>query len=1058
MARFFVDRPIVAIILSIAFVLGGTVAGLRLPIAQFPEITPPQISVSSSYPGADAVAVEQSVATPMEQQVNGVEKMIYMRSTNASDGTMTLSVTFEVGSSADLDNILVQNRVSQANPFLPQDVRNAGFNVRKATSSPMMFISLFSPTGAYDQQFLSNFATIRVIDQLLRVAGIAEVRNFGGSDYAMRIWVRPRDLARLQLTVADVTSAIRAQNTVNPAGQIGGEPSPPGTQLTITARAPGRLETPEQFGEVVVRAEPDGSLVRVKDVARVELGLLNYRLAARSDGRQAALLGIFQQPGSNALDVATAVKAQMVQMKDTFPPGLAYEVTLDTTLAISEGIREIVITLLEALALVVLVTFIFLQSFRATLIPLLTVPISLVGSFLLFPLLGFSINTLSLFGMVLAIGLVVDDAIVVVEAVTHHIEEGMEPRAATLKAMDEVSGPVVGIALILAAVFVPIAFLPGISGRLGQQFALTIAVSVLISAFNALSLSPALCAILLKPRRRGGKRNALERFFDFFERTYERGAGGWTRLAGVLARKSVVTLLALGLAGGGAYLIGRKLPRSFVPNEDMGYFLMDVTLPDGASLPRTRAVLDRVGAMLREHPSVAHVNTAAGFSLLAGASSPNVGLVFVALKPWEEREGANTDAKSVVREINRKVAGIPDARVFALEPPGIPGLSASGGVDLMLQDQRGSLTPAELAVETERYLAALRKRPELANVNSSFRASVPQYSIEAARDVALKQGVPVQDLFLTLQAYLGGVYVNDFNRFGRQWRVFLQAESSERATEEAFQQFYVRSVSGQMVPLSGLTTVKATTGPLFTVRFNGYRSAQVTAAAAPGYSSGQALDAAEEVAKEVLPPGMGIAWNGVSYQEKTAGSAASTFALALIAVFLVLAGLYGSWSLPFSVLLGTPVAVLGAFVGLLARQYPLDIFTQVGLVMLVGLAAKNAILIVAFARDGEKAGMDEEKAALQGARLRLRPILMTSFAFILGCVPLWVATGAGAVARRELGTTVITGMLAATLLGAVATPALYVLVERLAKRRKRHPAAVAAGGLQKERQPAEEHP
>jgi len=1052
MAKFFVDRPIVAIILSIAFVLGGAIAGIQLPIAQFPEITPPQISVSSQYPGADSVAVEQSVATPIEQQVNGVERMIYMRSTNASDGTMTLSVAFEVGSDGNTDNILVQNRVAQANPFLPQDVRNAGFNVRKATSSPMMFISINSPSGAYDQRFLSNFATIRIVDQLLRVNGVAEVRNFGGSDYSMRIWVRPQDLARHQLTVSDVLNAIRAQNTINPAGQIGGEPSPPGTQMTITARAPGRLETPEQFGDVVVRAEPDGSLVRVKDVARVELGLLSYRVSGRADGRPAALLGIFQQPGSNALDVATAVKAQMKQLADAFPPGMEYAVTLDTTLAISEGIREIVLTLLAALGLVVLVTFIFLQGWRATLIPLLTVPVSLVGSFLLFPLLGFSINTLSLFGMVLAIGLVVDDAIVVVEAVTHHIEQGMEPRAATLKAMEEVSGPVVGIALILAAVFVPLAFVPGISGRLGQQFALTIAVSVIISAFNALSLSPALCAKLLRPRPRGGKRNLLQRFFDGFERGYERSADAWTRVAGSLVRKSVLTLVALAALGGGAYSIGRGLPRSFVPTEDVGYFLMDVTLPDGASLPRTREVLKRIEDICLAHPAVAHVNTAAGFSILAQASSSNVGLVFVALKPWSEREGENTDSTSVVREMNRKLAQLPDARAFALEPPGIPGLSASGGVDVMIQDQTGRLTPAELAVEVEKFVAAARKRPELANMNTSFRASVPQYAIEAARDVALKQGVPVQDLFLTLQAYLGGVYVNDFNRFGRQWRVFLQAESTERATEDAFQQFYVRSQSGQMVPLSGLTNVKPTTGPLFTVRFNGYRSAPVTGSAAPGYSSGQALDAIEAVAKESLPPGMGIAWNGVSYQEKSAGSAASTFALALVAVFLVLAGLYGSWSLPFSVLLGTPVAVLGAFVGLWARHFPLDIFTQVGLVMLVGLAAKNAILIVAFARDAEKEGLSEEKAALQGARLRLRPILMTSFAFILGCVPLWIATGAGAIARREMGTTVITGMLAATLLGAIATPALYVLVERTAKRGKRHPAPAEPA------RPAEGHP
>jgi hydrophobic/amphiphilic exporter-1 (mainly G- bacteria), HAE1 family len=1032
-SSFFIRRPIVAMVIAILTVLIGAVSLLGLPIAQFPQIIPPQVNLTTTFTGADAVTIEQSVATPIEQQVNGVDNMLYIQSTNANDGTMSQTVTFDVGTNMDVDNVLVQNRFSQAQPFLPQDVKNFGVTIKKSLAFPLIVVSLYSPDGRYDASFLTNYATINVNDALLRIRGVGDIRNLGASDYAMRVWLKPDVLGRLGLTVVDVENAVREQNAVNPAGQVGAEPELPGQQLTYTVRAQGRLVTPAEFGEVIVRENPDGSLVRVRDVAQIEMGSLNYAQEGAFNGRPAGVIAAFQLPGSNALDVASAVRATMADLKKRFPPGMDYEVSLDTTAPVKAGIQEILITLAEAIGLVVLVVFIFLQSWRATLIPLLTVPVSLVGVFAVFPALGFSINTLSLFALVLAIGLVVDDAIVVVEAVEHHIEEGMSPRDATFKAMSEVQAPVIGIALILAAVFIPVAFMAGITGRLYQQFALTIAVSVLISAFNALTLSPALAALLLRPRRPPS--GPLGRLGAAFNRGFERFTHGYVSVNARLVRKlAIPLLLLLGVTALSAGL-GRKLPSGFLPDEDNGYALIGVQLPDAASLQRTRAVFKKVEAILGQTEGIRTYNTIAGYSFFTRSAASYAGTGFIGFKPWDERGREDLTAKAIVRKLNAQFSKIPEARVFALLPPAIPGISAAGGFSMFLQDRSGG-SVAFLAGNVKKFVDAARKRPELQNINPNFSPAVPQIFAEVDKEKAMKQGVPIADVYSTLQAFLGGTYVNDFTRFSRQWKVLVQAEPAYRRAADDLKSFYVRNARGEMMPLSSFVNVRTTTGPEYTVRFNLYRAAEIIGAAAPGYSSGQALAALEEVAAQTLPPEMGYAWNALSYQEKAAqGGTVKVLGLSLIFVFLILAALYESWSLPFSVLLSTPVAVLGAFLGLLSRRFDLNVYAQIGLVMLVGLTAKNAILIVEFAKERLAEGRPLIDAALEGARLRLRPILMTSFAFIFGCLPLWFADGAGAAARRMLGTTVVAGMAAATALGIFLVPALFVTFEKLAGHR-----------------------
>ncbi|HEY8072800.1 MAG TPA: multidrug efflux RND transporter permease subunit [Labilithrix sp.] len=1035
MSEFFIRRPIVAMVIAIVTVLVGIVSLVSLPIAQFPSILPPQVNLTTTYTGADGLTIEQSVATPIEQNMNGVDRMLYIQSTNANDGSLNQTVTFDVGTDIDIDNVLVNNRFSQAQPLLPQDVKNFGVTIKKSLNFPLMVVSLYSPDDRYDPTFLANYSLININDALLRVKGVGDVRNLGASDYSMRIWLDPDKLARLALSVTDVQSALRAQNVVNPAGQIGAEPAPPGQQLTYTVRAQGRLVEADEFGNVILRENPDGSNVRLKDVARIELGALTYSQYGTFNGKPAAVIAAFQSPGSNALDTANGIRAAMEQLKTRFPPGIDYKVSLDTTAPVNAGIREIVETLLEAIALVVLVVFVFLQSWRATLIPLLTVPVSLIGAFAVFPLLGFSVNTLSLFGLVLAIGLVVDDAIVVVEAVEHHIEEGMSPRDATSKAMREVSGPVIAIALILAAVFIPVAFMSGITGRLYQQFALTIAVSVLISAFNALTLSPALSALLLKPR--GETKGVFGRLGAGFNRGFSRMTNGYVSVNRVLIRKLAIPLVLLAGVTAIAGALGKKMPSGFIPDEDQGYALIAVQLPDGASLQRTKEVYRQIDAIIAKQPGVRTYNGVAGFSFFTRTAAPYLGTGFIGLAPWEERKDPSLSSAGIVKSLNQKFAGIADARVFAVGPPAIPGISAQGGFSMMLQDKSGQ-SYDYLAGNVMKFVAEARKRPELTGVRPNFSPAVPQLFADVDKDKALKEGVQIADVYNALQTFLGGSYVNDFSRFGRQWRVFLQAEPAVRVSPDDIARFYVKNGRGEMVPLSSFVKIRPVSGPEYTVRFNLYRSVEILGQNAPGYSSGDALDALEDVAQKTLPPEMGYAWNALSFQEKAAsGNTVRVLGLSLVFVFLILAALYESWSLPFSVLLSTPVAVLGAFAGLMSRHFDNNVYAQIGLIMLVGLTAKNAILIVEFAREKMHEGRGVVDAALEGAKLRLRPILMTSFAFIFGCIPLWIATGAGSAARQVLGTAVVTGMLAATILGVFLIPALFVAVERLVAKKPR---------------------
>lgn len=1041
MAKFFINRPIVAIVISILTVIAGVVAMAKLPIAQLPDIVPPQISVSAVYTGADALTIEQSVATPLEQQMNGVDNMLYMMSTNANDGTMNLKVTYDIGTNVDIDQVNTQNRVSQASPNLPTSVNQYGVTVKKMMGLPLLVISLYSPNHSYTGQFLGNYATININDAILRVPGVGQVTNFGAADYAMRIWVKPDQLTKLGLTVSDLNNAIQQQSAVNPAGQIGAEPAPAGQQFTYAVRAPGRLVNAEEFGNIIVRQNPDGSTVRLKDVSRIELGSLNYQQVGRYNGKPAVIICVYQAPGSNALAVANAVKAQLEELKSRFPQDLEYAISLDTTLPITEGMKEIVSTLLEAIVLVIIVVFLFLQNWRATLIPLLAVPVSLIGTFIIFPMLGFSINTLSLFGLILAIGLVVDDAIVVVEAVEHHIEHGLSPHDATVKAMEEVSGPVVGIALVLSSVFIPMAALGGIKGLLNQQFAITIAISVLISAFNALTLSPALSALLLRPRKKS--RGPLGKFFDLFNRGFTKMTGGYVSWSHFLIRRWVLSLLILVGISVVAVMMGNRLPTSFIPEEDQGYAFIQVQLPDAASLQRTDAVLRKVDDILAHTEGIEAYDSIAGFSLLSNTSSTYSGFYFLAFTPWHERTTPELSAKGIMLTLNKKLqVAIPEAIGFAFGPPAIPGLGTAGGFTFMLQDRSGG-TVQQLSDMLEKLTLAARKRPELSSLVSTFRPSVPQLFVEVDQDRVLKQAVQFGEVYQTLQAFLGGAYVNQFNRFGRQWKVYLQAEPEYRTDADKINNFFVRNSKGQMTPLASMITIKRVSGPEYTNRFNLFRSIQINGSPAPGYSSGQAMAAMEQVANEVLPAGYGYAWSDMSYQEKkAAGGTVIVFGMSFLFVFLILAALYESWSLPFSVLLSVPVAVLGAYGGLFLRKFDNNVFAQIGLVMLIGLTAKNAILIVEFAILEHGKGRELVDAALEGARLRLRPILMTSFAFILGCVPLWTAKGAGAIGRKVLGSSVITGMGAASILGIFLVPVLFVVVERIAGKEKKEAAAV----------------
>jgi len=1050
MSKFFIKRPIVAIVISILMVIVGAITITNLPVAQFPNIAPPEIRVWALYPGADAETMERAVATPMEQQINGVDNMDYMYSLNSTNNSSTaLLVNFDLKTDPNMDLLLTQSRQQLANGQLPPEVNQIGIDVKKSLTSPMMLIAVYSPKGTHDAKFLSNYAYINLTDPIARSYGVGLTQVYGIGQYAMRLWVKPDRLAKLGVTVSEVVNAVQAQNTVNPAGQVGGEPSVAGQQFTYTVRAQGRLKTPEEFGDIIVREGADGGLVRVRDVATVDLGSQDYGWQARLNGEPVAEIGIYQLPGSNAVEAAKGIRKLMAKMKERFPADVDYAITLDTTDAVRAGMQEIVMTLVIAFVLVILVVYLFLQDWRATLIPMLAVPVSLVATFAVFPFFGFSVNTLSLFGLVLAIGLVVDDAIVVVEGIQRHIEEGLAPKDAARKAMDELTGPVIGIALVLSAVFVPTVFIPGITGRLYQQFALTIAISVIISAFNALTLSPALGGLLLRPKKE--THGPLAKFFGWFNRVFNKGTNFYLRISGSLIRKSMVAVVALAGFAVAGFLCAKVLPSSFLPDEDQGYMYIQMQLPEPSSIQATLEATRAVEAVVRSTPGVKYCANTTGFSLLSLTRTSYNAFFWVTLKPWESRKQIEEQYQAIKAKLNLKLVTLPQGTVFAFSPPAIQGVGTSGGFQFILEDRSGR--ESEFLVNNlNRFLEAARKRPEIGMVTTTYIPSTPQKFVYVDKEKVIKQGVNLSDVYSTLQTFMGGQFVNYFNEFGRTWQVYVEAEAPYRANLDNVGQFYVRNKGGQMVPLSALTRFESRYGPEFKMRFNEYSSAQIIGSAAPGYSSDQATAALEEVFHQTMPPEMGFDYMGMSRQEQKAREGIPSwvvFAISLLFVFLILAALYESWSLPFGVLLSTPVAVFGAFGLLWLRRTVLgmifpafmvqienDVYSQIGLVMLIGLAAKNAILIVEFAKSKYEEGMPLVDAALEGAKLRLRPILMTSFAFILGCVPLFIATGAGSVGRQIMGTTVIGGMLAATGLAIFIIPALYVLVERVASTSK----------------------
>ena len=1031
MARFFIDRPVFAIVISLFLLLVGSLSLVQLPVGEFPNIALPTVRVSAFYLGASSDVVEQAVTAPIDQQVNGATGMQYINAVSGDDGSAAIDVTFALERDPDLAAVEVQNRVAQANSQLPSEVINAGVTVRKQSPDVLMYFALYAPDEAYDPLFISNYAFVYVVDELKRVKGVGDVSVFG-SDFGMRVWLKPDRMASLGITAADVAQAIREQNLQVPAGQVGQPPATRGQSFQYSLRVKGRLAETQEFADVIVGSKPDGSFLRVKDIGTVELGAKSYSNVSTLDGKPAAAISIALVPGANALETAGLVKAELERLASAFPQGMDYKIVYDSSAFVQASVEEVLHTFVEALVLVLIVVFLFLQNWRTTLIPMLAVPVSLVATFAAFQLLGFTINTLSLFGMVLAIGIVVDDAIVVVEAVEHKMAQGLAVRDATIKAMEEVQGPVVAIALILAAVFVPMGFIPGVTGQLYKQFAVTVAVSTMFSALVALTLTPALCMMLMQPHEES--HGPLARFFKAFNAGFDRLNARYGRSAAVLARRTLMVLLTLGALIFVTAGLFRTVPSGFVPDEDKGAVFMQIVLPDAASQERTEAVLRQVEQRAKSIPGVESMVSIAGFDLISGTAASNGAMVIVKLKPWDERQAKEEQASAIVGRLYFAMQDIPEAIVMPFNPPALPGFGAVSGFSFMLQ-ARSNQPPAELAAVAQEFIARAQQRPEIGRITTTFSASTPNYQLQVDREKAKKLGVPINDVLTTLQTFLGGYQVNDFTRFGRNYKVTMQAESDFRQEVSDISRLFVRNRDGGMVPLDTLTSWKPGTGARFLQRYNLYRTAAFSGSPAPGASSGDAIKALEEVAAEVLPDGYGFEWSGQSKQEIEAGNSSTVvLALSIVVVFLFLAALYESWAVPFAVLLATPFGFLGALVALKLGGIDFNVYGQIGLVTLVGLSAKNAILIVEFAKLNRENGMPIYEAALEAARLRLRPILMTSFAFILGVVPLMLASGAGAASKQSVGTAVFGGMIAATVLTTLAVPAFYVLIQGLAER------------------------